>query len=439
MGLPKVSLLLITLILLSGFNLVSAQNASNSLKSGSGNDAVDGFSELEDKSDAEQLVDLKDRLRQIESMLLAQKDRENELLRDLNKFVLTVQDQPAEPSDALKELEATEKWFQAESAALAAKIKSLEVAVEASYERDMRMGQEMNKTIIITVSAVAGVGLLVFLVTVYLQYRLMSRPVQPVYVQAPVLALEAAPPQLPAADKEPAETPETRLVENTKVDDTNERFVSAIERLEQRIMHMEEGLAHPDVASNPDFDSHSAEEREAEPAEVVEEVEVERIEHAVAAKEVSVPEKPSKAPPVTDEPVEVAASEVEELLDEDETESDVVTDDMDVALLEEEGKRFLQKEDWETAFQYFNQLVRLDGQRVDNWVNRGRALEMLKREEEALGSYDKAIEINPELPSPFLYKAALLSRLERFEEAQKFYNEALSKVPVQKNQQPSTV
>ena len=98
----------------------------------------------------------------------------------------------------------------------------------------------------------------------------------------------------------------------------------------------------------------------------------------------------------------------------------------DFRVVEEEGKRFLQKEDWETAFQYFNQLVRIDSQRVDNWVNRGRALEMLKREEEALRSYDKAIKTNPELPSPFLYKAALLSRLERFEEAQKFYNEALS-------------
>jgi tetratricopeptide (TPR) repeat protein len=60
---------------------------------------------------------------------------------------------------------------------------------------------------------------------------------------------------------------------------------------------------------------------------------------------------------------------------------------------------------------------------------------MLNREDEAIRSYDNAIEVNPELPSPFLYKAALLSRLERFEEAQKFYNAALSKVPVQKSEE----
>ncbi|NET39935.1 MAG: tetratricopeptide repeat protein [Cyanothece sp. SIO1E1] len=110
-----------------------------------------------------------------------------------------------------------------------------------------------------------------------------------------------------------------------------------------------------------------------------------------------------------------------------------IADEMDVNVLEEEGKRFLQKEDWSTALKYFDQLVQLDGERVDNWVNRGRALEMLGREGEAIESYDYAIQANPDLPSPFLYKAALLSRLERFEEAQQFYNAALSKVPVQKS------
>ena len=40
-------------------------------------------------AESEELSELRDRLREIESMLLAQKDRENELLRDLNKFVIS--------------------------------------------------------------------------------------------------------------------------------------------------------------------------------------------------------------------------------------------------------------------------------------------------------------------------------------------------------------
>jgi tetratricopeptide (TPR) repeat protein len=181
---------------------------------------------------------------------------------------------------------------------------------------------------------------------------------------------------------------------------------------------MEAGLSHADEVLNPETD---AELEEMDDAEDV--VEMSKDIEASNETEETIVEVDSDSIPVVVE-------EESEFLDELSKESD----EMDVAVLEEEGKRFLQKEDWETAFQYFDQLVRLDNKRVDNWVNRGRALEMLKREDEAIESYDHAIHTNPDLPSPFLYKAALLSRLERFEEAQKFYNVALSKVPVQKSE-----
>lgn len=417
MGLRKAYQLLCVCILFTGFQLVLAQDAFDSPTGSDPFGPTGGHSSLEEESEADHLVELKDRLRQIESMLLAQKDRENALLRDLNKFVLTAQDKPDEAAaETQKEIEAAKQQFRAESTALETKIRSLEAAIAAGHERDIRMGQEMNKTIVVTVSVVAGIGLLVFLVTVYLQYRLISRPVQPYYLQPPPLALEAGHSQLSVGENRRVRPTETELVENSQVEDANERFVSAIERLEARIIHMEEGLARTDSIIYSDSGLPVGETESY----------VEEAEDNQSRGETG---KATNSE-VTYEPDSPGFETMANYAMEDDSE----TDEMDVAVLEEEGKRFLQKEDWETAFRYYDQLVRLDGQRVDNWVNRGRALEMLKREEEAIDSYDHAIMANPDLPSPFLYKAALLSRMERFEEAQKFYNEALSKVPVQKNE-----
>lgn len=340
-------------------------------------------------AESEELSELRDRLREIESMLLAQKDRENELLRDLNKFVISTQEKPDEAEATERELAAIKELFRSEAAALQVKIAGLENSVAEGHARDIQMGQDMNKTIIITVSIVAGLGLVVFFVTVFLQYKLMSRPVQAVYMQSQPLALEGRRPQL--AESDPSGV-STGLVENTKVKDTNDKFVSAIERLEEKISQMEAGLAH------------AGDVLDTEPDPVAVDAEVEEVYERLSE--------------VENVPVKVVD----------------ISEEMDVSILEAEGKRYLQKEDWETAFLYYEQLVMLDDGRVENWVNRGRALEMLKREEEAIASYDRAIETNPDLPSPFLYKAALLSRMERFEEAQKFYNEALAKVPIQKGE-----
>jgi tetratricopeptide (TPR) repeat protein len=416
MGLKKVFLLLFCILLTSPC-LIVAQSASDPFSSSGDLTSGREVSARNSSADEKELTELRSRLRQIESMLMAQKDRENELLRDLNKMMITGKDQPDESeATARKDLQAAEQRFRAESANLESKIHSLELALAAGHERDLAMSQQMNKTILVTVCSVAGIGLLVFLVTVYLQYRLISRPVQPVYFQQTPLAIEAGPARLSGGERKKSPEPETGLVENSSVDDANERFLSAIERLEARIMHMEDGLsqAQPGKSRQQSIDP---------------------LWHEDSLNEVRLGNTKSD---LNDRSVQDAIDEeVEAFVSEFDSDLSAETDEMDVAVLEEEGKRFLQKENWETAFQYFDQLVRLDDSRVDNWVNRGRALEMLRREEEAIESYDRAIETNPDLPSPFLYKAALLSRMERFEEAQKYYNEALAKVPVQKSEQAS--
>ena len=405
----------------SGFLL--AQNVAEAPKLDNEDvSSIDETAPNEDSASVE-LFELRSRLGHIESMLLAQKDREDVLIRDLNKFVIATQDKPDElAAEAQIKLDAAESKFRAEAAALDEKITNLQLAVTAGYDRDIQMGREMNKTIVVTVSIVAGFGLLVFIVTVYLQFRLLNRPIQPIYMQPQAMALGDGKPQLsPILDSSPAsdsaQESESVLVENSNVDDANERFVSAIDRLEERIMHMEEGLSHADEVLGSGIDESDASSDGFDGFGNFKDTEI----------------SSGDSPSETESPT-VGFEELSEEMDE----AIPVSDEKDVEVLEEEGKRYLQKEDWKTAFLHYDQLVRLDSDRVENWVNRGRALEMLKREEEAINSYDSAIKANPNLPSPFLYKAALLSRMERFEEAQQFYNEALSKVPIQKDE-PATV
>jgi hypothetical protein len=146
MGLKKVFLLLSSCILLTGLQSARAQNNSDLFAPSESSQPSQIASSLADEIAFEELHELKERLRQIESMLLAQKDRENELLRDLNKMMITSREQREETqTDAQKELEAAEQRFMAESAALEVKIQSLEIALTAGRERDLQMGQQMIK------------------------------------------------------------------------------------------------------------------------------------------------------------------------------------------------------------------------------------------------------------------------------------------------------
>ena len=63
------------------------------------------------------------------------------------------------------------------------------------------------------------------------------------------------------------------------------------------------------------------------------------------------------------------------------------------------------------------------------WNGRGRALQNLKRFEEALASYDKALALTPDRPKTWVGRAAVLIGLGRFEEAAADCNKALALAP----------
>ena len=62
---------------------------------------------------------------------------------------------------------------------------------------------------------------------------------------------------------------------------------------------------------------------------------------------------------------------------------------------------------------------------MDAWVKKGSALEKLDRMEQALGCYNRALELDRGSTLAYLYKGGVCNRLERFDEALACYEQAL--------------
>ena len=66
---------------------------------------------------------------------------------------------------------------------------------------------------------------------------------------------------------------------------------------------------------------------------------------------------------------------------------------------------------------------------VEGWANKGVSLKELKRYDEAIAHYDKALSLNPDYAEAWSNKAASLHELKRFDEAIAHYDKALSLNP----------
>ena len=62
---------------------------------------------------------------------------------------------------------------------------------------------------------------------------------------------------------------------------------------------------------------------------------------------------------------------------------------------------------------------------AEGLVKKGAALERLRRNDEAIRCYDRAIAIDQNLTIAYLYKGGLFNRLERHAEALECYEQAL--------------
>ncbi|MEO0844379.1 MAG: tetratricopeptide repeat protein, partial [Cyanobacteria bacterium J06643_5] len=79
-------------------------------------------------------------------------------------------------------------------------------------------------------------------------------------------------------------------------------------------------------------------------------------------------------------------------------------------------------------FQAFDKAVEVEATNATAWMNRGMALEMLERYEDAVTSFDKAIEFNP-TPKAWDKRGYVLIELEKDEEALRSFEKALELDP----------
>ncbi len=80
--------------------------------------------------------------------------------------------------------------------------------------------------------------------------------------------------------------------------------------------------------------------------------------------------------------------------------------------------------DFEGAIASYDKALEITPDLNEVWFNRGNALSKLGRLEEAIASYDKAIEINPNFHEAWHNRGNALSSLGRLEEASTSYNKA---------------
>jgi tetratricopeptide (TPR) repeat protein len=79
----------------------------------------------------------------------------------------------------------------------------------------------------------------------------------------------------------------------------------------------------------------------------------------------------------------------------------------------------------EAALQHCEAACRRDGEHHEAWINRGCALLLLARPEDALACFDQATALQPNLLAPWIYRGRALRKLHRFQQAVESYDTAL--------------
>jgi tetratricopeptide (TPR) repeat protein len=90
-----------------------------------------------------------------------------------------------------------------------------------------------------------------------------------------------------------------------------------------------------------------------------------------------------------------------------------------------QGNTFYFEGQYEEAIASYDKALELNSGNSDAWNNRGVALANLKRYEEAITSYDKALKLNSGNSDAWNNRGVTLANLKRYEEAITSYDKAL--------------
>jgi tetratricopeptide (TPR) repeat protein len=96
-----------------------------------------------------------------------------------------------------------------------------------------------------------------------------------------------------------------------------------------------------------------------------------------------------------------------------------------ITVLLNKGQTFLNANKAIEALACYDEILKLDLNHPEALVKRGAALERLKQDEEAIQCYDRAIKVDRKMTIAYLHKGSVCNRLERYEEALRCYEQAL--------------
>ncbi len=291
----------------------------------------------------------------------------------------------------------TETAARVQAAALTEKLDAIKAAMDAERERQRgeaaRMAVERERqevaarqtqqTFIWVISIFGILGALTLLLVPFFQWRALSRVVEGVAARSAAPVPLPSPP-LPAIGAGPSDQ---------AVELSNQRLMSVIDRVEQRVIELEQTASRHPLSSHAVTDGMGTVPRSAAPDSPGEK----RTEAAIPAETQVMRNSPPPAP----EP------------------------DPRITLLLGRGRQLLGANKARDALSCYDEILKIDINHPEALLKKGAALERLKRDEEAIWCYDRAIESDRKMTLAYLYKGGVYNRQGRYDDALECYEQAL--------------
>ncbi|MBP7142354.1 MAG: tetratricopeptide repeat protein, partial [Opitutaceae bacterium] len=275
-----------------------------------------------------------------------------------------------------------------QAAALSEKLEAIKTAMDSERERQQTeaarqatererqevASQESQRTFIWVACIFGGLGVLTMLLVPFFQWRALNRVIDG------VAARSSAPAPLPAANVPALGAGAAAL--DQAVELSNQRLMSVIDRVEQRVIELEQTATRLPPATQSEATT------------------------AIAFPHVN---GGAEAPG--------GAGHAEKAADPEE--------DPRIVLLLAKGRQLLLANKAREALTSYDEILKIDPNHAEALVRKGATLERLKRDEEAIWCYDRAIEANQNLTLAYLHKGGVYNRQGRYDDALQCYEQAL--------------
>ncbi|HEY1662915.1 MAG TPA: tetratricopeptide repeat protein [Verrucomicrobiae bacterium] len=304
--------------------------------------------------------------------------------------LLQIQDQLHDAQLAIADTRAKDEADAATNTAiLTARILSLEQAVASQRDSEADAARRTQQMTMILAVAFALIGFGAFLLVFYFQWRAFSQFSE---ITARQLALQSASPSLVGAAGELAaglSGPARATVETS-----NTRLLTLVERLEKKVVEMEQSARGQLPAAAPvAAEQNGRETLEDRPLELEQKTHNGHNGH-------------------DGQGIQNGHGEQDEA-------------SVRVASLLADGQTLLNAEQPENALKLFEEALILDGHNADALIKKAGALERMHRIDEAITCYNRAIELDNTATMAWLQKGGLYNRLARYDEAMQCYEKAL--------------